>query len=373
MINEPIVLLDLKSQYSSISAEMDKAVAEVIHSGQFIGGDILKRFEERFANFVDCKFGIGVGNATDGLEIALMALNLPIGSEVLVPAFTFIGSSEAISSAGLKVRFVDVDEYMTISIKSLEENYNSNCSAVLVVHLYGQPCDMKKIMKFATEKNLKVVEDCAQAHGGKFDGKNLGSIGHIGVFSFYPGKNLGAYGDAGMITTNDENLAIKCRMIANHGRLSKYDHEFEGRNSRLDTLQAAILNVKLSHLPKWLVKRAEIAELYSKEIQSSPKFQILPRRGSIFHGNHLFVIKTDFRADLITFLLERNIQTGIHYPSALTQLPPYLEAHKSYTTDYYANTCGPRVLSIPMHEMMTKFQIDRVIDAMNSFSYEQTS
>ena len=367
MKSELVSLLDLRSQYLSISTEIDEAVLDVISAGQFIGGDVVKNFEDRFGNFVCCKYGIGVGNATDGLEIALRALNLPQGSEVLVPAFTFIGSSEAITNAGLRIRFVDVDEYMTLSVKSLEENYNPNCSAIIVVHLYGHPCDMNSIMKFAVEKNLRVVEDCAQAHGGKFEEKNLGSIGEIGVFSFYPGKNLGAYGDGGMITTNDSDLAVKCRMLANHGRLSKYDHEFEGRNSRLDTLQAAILNVKLSHLPKWMQRRAEIADLYLGGIHNSNKFKLLPRRTSITHGNHLFVIKTDRRSELIEFLKKKGIQTGIHYPSALNILPPYLEDHKGYTGMYNSTSYGNQVLSIPMHEMMTNEEVDLVVKTLNSF------
>lgn len=367
MKNDLVSLLDLSSQYLSIAAEIDSAVIEVIQAGQFIGGDVVKNFEDRFADFSGCEFGIGVGNATDGLEIALRALDLPKGSEVLVPAFTFIGTSEAVTSAGLHIRFVDVDEYMTLSVKSLEENYNSNCSAIIVVHLYGHPCDMKSIMKFAIEKNLKVVEDCAQAHGGKYEDKSLGSIGDIGVFSFYPGKNLGAFGDGGMITTNVPDLAIKSRMFANHGRISKYDHEFEGRNSRLDTLQAAVLNVKLSYFPKWMQRRAEIVELYLGGIHQSNEFQLLPRRPLITHGNHLFVIKTDRRAELIEFLSEKGIQTGIHYPSALNLLPPYLMEHKSYTEFYRANSYGSQVLSIPMHEMMTNEHVELVVETLNSF------
>jgi len=367
MKNELVSLLDLKSQYASIATEIDRAILDVIEAGQFIGGDVVRNFEDRFAEFSGCRFGIGVGNATDGLEIALKALNLPQGSEVLVPAFTFIGTSEAVTSAGLRIRFVDVDEYMTLSVKSLQENYNTNCSAIIAVHLYGHPCDMKTIMKFAIEKNLKVVEDCAQAHGGKFEEKSLGSIGDIGVFSFYPGKNLGAFGDGGMITTNVPDLAIKCRMFANHGRISKYDHEFEGRNSRLDTLQAAVLNVKLSYFSKWMQRRAEIVELYLEGINQSNKFQLLPRRSSIAHGNHLFVIKTDRRAEQIQFLSEKGIQTGIHYPSALNLLPPYLMEHKSYTELYKANSYGSQVLSIPMHEMMTNEHVELVIETLNSF------
>lgn len=362
-----VTLLDLKAQYESISNEIDEVVLAVIRGGQFIGGDAVTNFEQRFANFADCKFGIGVGNATDGLEIALRSLRLPQGSEVLVPAFTFIGSSEAVTSAGLKIRFVDVDEYMTISVESMRRNYNPNCSTILVVHLYGQPCDMNPIMQFAKEKNLRVIEDCAQAHGAKYLGKSLGSFGDLGVFSFYPGKNLGAYGDGGIITTNNSDLALKCRMFANHGRISKYEHEFEGRNSRLDTLQAAILNVKLNHLTNWMQRRDAIVKLYLEKIEVSEKFQVLPRRDSCTHGNHLFVIKTENRNQLVAFLDAQGIQTGIHYPSALTLLPPYLEDHKQYTETFNANSYGEKVLSIPAHEMMTNEQAQLVINSLNSY------
>ena len=362
-----VSLLDLKAQYESISNEIDEAVLTVIGNGQFIGGDVVTNFEQRFAKFSDCKFGVGVGNATDGLEIALRSLNLPQGSEVLVPAFTFIGTSEAVTSAGLRIRFVDVDKFMTIDIESLKKNYNSKCSAVIAVHLYGQPCDMSGVMQFAKEKNLRVIEDCAQAHGAKYEGVSLGSIGDLGVFSFYPGKNLGAYGDGGLITSNNSDLSVKSRMYANHGRLSKYEHEFEGRNSRLDTLQAAILNVKLNHLTAWMQRRAAIVKLYLEKIEFSENFQVIPRRDSCTHGNHLFVIKTDNRKELIDYLEEKGIQTGIHYPSALTLLPPYLEDHKSYTATFKANSLGEKVLSIPVHEMMTNEQARHVIDSLNSF------
>jgi dTDP-4-amino-4,6-dideoxygalactose transaminase len=367
MTKNSVSLLDLNAQYRSISNEIDEAVLNVIRVGQFIGGDAVTQFEQQFASFADCKFGVGVGNATDGLEIAFRALNLPKGSEVLVPAFTFIGSAEAVTSAGLRIRFVDVDEYMTMSTESLAKNYNSNCSAILVVHLYGESCDMKTIMEFANEKKLKVIEDCAQAHGGKYNGVSLGSIGDLGVFSFYPGKNLGAYGDGGLITTNSSELSIKCRMIANHGRLTKYDHEFEGRNSRLDTLQAAVLSVKLSHLTKWLQRRSEIVNHYLQRIEASEKFRLLPRRELSTHGNHLFVIKTDRREELIDFLSEKGIQTGIHYPSSLTLLPPYIADHATYTKAYQSNTHGKQVLSIPAHEMLSDSQVQYVIDSLNSF------
>ena len=223
-----VKFLDLKNQYSNIQKEIDRAIKSVINDAAFIGGKYLRKFEEEFAYYQKAKFCIGVANGTDGLEIAIEALNLPKNSEIIVPANTFISTAEAVTRAGHKVVFCDSDKNnYTISVSSINSKITKNTKAIIAVHLYGHPCDMDKIMTIAKKNDLKVIEDCAQAHGAEYKGKRVGAIADVGVFSFYPGKNLGAYGDGGAIITNDPNLEKKSRMIANHGRIEKYNHEFE--------------------------------------------------------------------------------------------------------------------------------------------------
>lgn len=232
-----IEFLDLNKQYHSIKEEIDSAIMAVIHESAFISGKYVEIFEKEFATYQVADYCVGVANGTDAIEIAIEALNLPNGSEIIVPANSFIASSEAITRSGHRVVFCDCDENnYTISIRSLKEKLTQKTRAVLAVHLYGHPCDMDKILSIASQNNLKVIEDCAQAHGAEYKGKKVGTIGDIATFSFFPSKNLGAYGDGGAILTNNAHLAEKCRMIANHGRIEKYNHKFEGRNSRLDGL-----------------------------------------------------------------------------------------------------------------------------------------
>ena len=261
-----VKFLDLKFQYQSIKPEIDEAIQNVIENSAFIGGKNVAQFEDSFSNYVGTDYCIGVGNGTDALEIAIEALEMPIGSEIIVPANSFIASSEAVTRSGHKVVFVDIDaESYVVSIKDLKKRITPKTKAIMAVHLYGHPCNMDELAKISKKYNLYIIEDCAQAHGAEYKGKRVGGIGDIAAFSFYPGKNLGAYGDGGAITTNNLDLSVQCRKIANHGRISKYDHDFEGRNSRLDGLQAAILNVKLKYLNVWIEKRINVANLYWHE------------------------------------------------------------------------------------------------------------
>ena len=217
-----IKFLDLKSQYDSIKDEIDKAISNVIDETAFIGGKYVEQFEKEFAKFCQAEYCQGVANGTDALEIVIKALDLPKGSEIIVPANSFISSSESVTRSGHKVVFCDCNEHnYTISIPSLKSKITSNTKAIVVVHLYGHPCNMDEILTLAKKHNLKVIEDCAQSHGAEYKGKRVGAIGDAGTFSFYPGKNLGAYGDGGAIVTNNEELAKKCKMIANHGRIEK--------------------------------------------------------------------------------------------------------------------------------------------------------
>lgn len=362
-----IKFLDLKTQYDSIKDEIDGAIKNVIHKTAFIGGKYVQKFEQEFALYQEAKYCIGVGNGTDALEIAIEGLSLPDNSEIIVPANSFIASSEAVTRCGKKIVFCDCDEYnYTISIASLKSKITSNTKAIVVVHLYGHPCDMDEITSIAKKHNLKVIEDCAQAHGAEYKGKKVGAIGDIGIFSFYPGKNLGAYGDGGAIVTNIEELAKKCKMIANHGRIEKYNHEFEGRNSRLDALQAAILSVKLKHLDKWTETRIKVADYYLENLKDVESIVLPKKEDWAKQVYHLFVIRTKKRKQLQLYLKENAIQTAVHYPLSLPKLKAYEYINQS-SEDFIANTNDEQLLSLPIGEHLDIKDAKKVVKTIKNF------
>lgn len=361
-----VKFLDLHKQYLSLKGEIDAAIKNVIKESAFIGGKYGSIFEEQFSAYIGTKQCVGVANGTDALEIAIKSLDLPPNSEIIVPANTFIASSEAVTSAGYKVKFSDNNQYYTLDIKDLKENITPSVSAIMAVHLYGHPCDMDEIMKLANENNLKVIEDCSQAHGAKYKGKTVGTFGDIATFSFYPGKNLGAYGDAGAICTNDEGLAKVCRMLANHGSNKKYVHLFEGRNSRLDGINAAVLTAKLYHLDKWNAIRNVAAAYYTEYLQDCGDL-ILPKTAEwaspVFH---IYPIRSKFRNELEEYLNNNEIQTGIHYPIAL----PNQEAYKYITQDcsyMRAVQWDRELLSLPMGDHLTSADAEKVVAAIRKF------
>lgn len=348
-----IKFLDLTKQYESIKPEIDCAIAGVIGEAAFIGGKYVSDFEKQFAGYAQAKHCIGVANGTDALEIAIEAANLPLGSEIIVPGNSFIASSEAVTRCGHKVVFADIDQgSYTISAETIRNKITARTKAVIAVHIYGHPCDMDGLLDICNEFGMILIEDCAQAHGAEYRGRRIGGIGHMAAFSFYPGKNLGAYGDAGAVTTQDDALAIRIRMIANHGRIAKYDHQFEGRNSRLDGLQAAILSVKLQHLSDWTAQRIAIADFY---LQNLPRVAdlILPERKEWARQvYHLFVVRTSRRDQLKAFLAERRIETGVHYPIALAKLNAYSYLGEPDQTAFY-NQSDSTLLSLPIGEHLS--------------------
>ena len=356
-----IPLVDLKAQYESIKEEIDSAISEVISQSAFVGGSFVRSFEKAFSEFCNVKHCIGVGSGTDALFIALKTLGIGPGDEVIVPANSFIATSEAVTLTGARVVFVDIDpKTYNIDPSKLEDCLKSRyalCSmrsanrpkAIIPVHLYGQPADMDPILELAKKYNLKVVEDAAQAHGAEYKGRKIGSIGDMACFSFYPGKNLGAYGDGGAIVTNDDELALKARMFANHGRIEKYDHEFEGMNSRLDGLQAAILGVKLKHLNDWTEKRRQSAYLYNDYLKESGLITPHEIEG-VKAVYHLYVVrgKKELRKKLQEHLKTSGISTGIHYPIALPDLKAYAYLDKSANGFPEATKASQEILSLPM-------------------------
>lgn len=362
-----IPFLDLKRQYDTIKAEIDEAIFSVIRDSAYIGGKYVKRFEAQFASYLEAKHCIGVGNGTDGLEIALEALSLPPGSEVIVPANSFIASSEAVTRSGHRVVFCDIDPATyTLSPSDAMARVTSSTAALMAVHLYGHPCDMDPILEISRRHGLKVIEDCAQAHGASYKGKPVGTLGDAGVFSFYPGKNLGAYGDAGAVVTGDERLARKIRMIANHGRLEKYNHEFEGRNSRLDGLQAAVLSVKLPHLDEWVRRRRAIAGRYLDGLKDVPEIGLPRPQAWAAPAWHLFVIRTREREALRDHLSSQGVQTGIHYPIALPCLDAYARLERR-DGGFLAASIASDILSLPMGEHLTDDDVDAVVHFIREF------
>lgn len=355
-----IQYLDLHQQYLSMKDEIDAALAGVIRDSAFIRGPYVQEFEESFAQYCEVEHGVGVGNGTDALEIAIEALELPKGSEVLLPAYTFIACAEAVTRNGLVPVFVDCDpKTYCLSVSDLESKLSKQSSAIMPVHLYGHPCEMDKIQNLALENGLKVIEDCSQAHGALFRGKRVGSFGDVATFSFYPGKNLGAYGDAGMITTSSKSLADRCRQLADHGRSQKYKHEFVGRNSRMDGLQGAVLNVKLKYLDRWIERRRQVASLYHEGLNQVSGLQLPQSLEHVDPVYHLYVIQSDCRDFLKEHLLKNGVPTGVHYPCSLPQQPAY--AHSQPCQKMLADTLGSKVLSLPMGEHLSDHDVETIL------------
>ncbi|MGA1825061.1 MAG: DegT/DnrJ/EryC1/StrS family aminotransferase [bacterium] len=367
-MNVPFV--DLKKQYESIKDEIDKAITKVISKTAFIGGPFVKSFEKAFAAFCNVKYCIGVGNGTDALFIALKALGIDKGHEVITAANSFIATSEAITMTGARVVFVDINpESYNIDPNQIVNKITEKTKAIIPVHLYGQPADMDPILDIARKNNLKVIEDAAQAHGAIYKDRQVGSIGDMACFSFYPGKNLGAYGDAGAIVTNHDELAQRARMIANHGRMDKFNHEIEGVNSRLDGLQAAILEIKLRHLPEWTEQRRNNAYIYNKYLQNLDVITPIEIK-NVNAVYHLYVIrvKNGMRQKLKEWLMSKGIFTGIHYPIALPNLKAYAYLNHEENDFLQASEASKEILSLPMFPELKESQIEYVSNMIKEFS-----
>lgn len=367
-----IPFVDLKAQYQSIKKEIDDAIEHVISETAFIGGKYVKEFESLFSAFTSLKHVIACANGTDSLEIIMQALGIQSGDEVLVPAVSWISTSESVSSTGATPVFVDIDPLTyTIDHVLIEDKITAKTKAIIPVHLYGNPAAMEEIMRIAKQYNLFVIEDCAQAHGALIDDKMVGTFGHASSFSFYPGKNLGAYGDAGAMATNDDALAAKLRMIANHGQLEKHKHIMEGRNSRMDGIQGAILVAKIKHLNAWTQKRIDNAAYYTQLLKDSG-IKTPEVKTNCKHVFHLYVIVSEKRDELKDQLYKKNIETAIHYPTAL----PFLDAYSSNRhkpTDFpVAFQFSSRILSLPMYPELTKEMMEYVADSIKQMNHKTT-
>ena len=363
-----IPFVDLKAQYQSIKKDIDKAIADVIEETAFIGGHFVKDFERDFAALYGVKHVIGCANGTDALYILMKMLDVGPGDEVITVANSWISSSETITQAGARPVFVDVHpEYYSLDETQLEAKINSRTRGVIAVHLQGQACDITTIKAICDKHGLFLLEDCAQAHFSEYKGVRAGLSGVAGSFSFYPGKNLGAYGDAGCIMTNNDDLAEKCRMFANHGALKKPDHRMEGINSRLDTLQAAILSAKLPNILQWTDSRIRNAGLYNQHLKDIPEIYLPKMRPASKHSYHLYVIRAQRRDELMNYLKEQGIETAIHYPVALPNLPAYKYLGHSPSDFPVATRLQNEILSIPMYPELTEPMVVYIAEKIRSF------
>lgn len=359
---------DLAIQYQAIKPEIDKAISEVLDSGNFIGGNPVKNFEASFSALCQVKNCVAIGNATNGLFLALKALGIGPGDEVITPAWSWISTSEVITLAGATPVFADVDaDYFIISEHHIKDKITPRTRAVIIVHLYGQVAEVNAIHELCNKSNLFLIEDCSQAHLTTDQGTVAGTIGDCGVFSFYPTKNLGAYGDAGCVITNQDQLAEKIRRLANHGGLSKDDHQIEGFNSRMDTMQAAILNVKLNYVNNWNARRTMNARLYYENLSGIKSISLPVIRKETVHTFHLFVIKTEQRDELKSFLESKGVQTAIHYPIAIPYEPAYKYLSHSLEDFPVSAQLQHTVLSLPISPEISEEQIRYVCEMIKLF------
>ncbi len=360
--------LDLKAQYQSIKPEIDEAIQQVLDRSAFAAGPFVKSFEEHFAAAHDSRFCAGVNSGTAALHIALMALEIGRGDEVIVPANTFFATPEAVSLAGATPVFVDHEpEYYNIDPGLIEKAITPRTRAIIAVNLYGQAAQLDKIKAIADHHHLILIEDCAQSHLATLNGKPTATFGLCGCFSFYPGKNLGAYGEGGAVVTNDEALYKKIMMLRDHGSAVKYHHELIGHNYRLEGMQGAILDVKLKHLPAWTEKRRENAELYRQLLAKVPQVVVPREMPGAKHVYHVFCVRVPRRDELIRYLADQQIYTGIHYP-----IPCHLQ--KAYAgLGYKEGSCpvseayAGQLLSLPMSEMLKAEEIAYVCEAIQAF------
>lgn len=369
-------MVDLSRQLEPIKEKIDAAIQGVLEASNFIQGEPVREFEKNLAEWVDAKHVISCANGTDALQLALMALGLKQGDEVIVPTFTYVATAEVIALLGLRPILVDVDpQTFNIEIEAVAHLITSRTKAIVPVHLYGQCANMEQIMKFAVSHNLYVIEDTAQAIGAEvqfLDGstRKSGTIGHIGTTSFFPSKNLGCFGDGGAIFTNDDNLAAKLKMIANHGQRIKYYHDVVGVNSRLDTIQAAVLDVKLKHLNSYCDARQKAASYYDFALKHVKEITVPFRSSFSTHVFHQYTIKIDehySRDELKSYLSEQGIPSMIYYPLPLHEQKAYLEFMREDMDYPISTSLCKSVLSLPMHTHLKIEEQDFIVQHIKSF------
>ena len=373
--NLNIQMVDLKSQYMKIKPQVDQAINDVLSSTQFINGEHVKSFQNELAAYLDVKHVITCANGTDALQISMMALGLKPGDEIITPSFTYIATTEVIGLLGLKPVFVDCNpENFNISVDEVEKAITKKTKAIVPVHLFGQSSEMKSIMSLAKKYNLFVIEDNAQAIGSDYLGFNqpqkTGTIGNIGCTSFFPSKNLGCFGDGGAMMTNDDELAKKLRMIANHGQSKRYYHDIVGCNSRLDNIQAAVLRIKLKELDQYILNRQKAANYYDQNLKNLDQLTLPFRNLDSNHVFHQYTLKLDdsiVRDELIQYLAEKNIPAMVYYPVPAHRQKMFSKIPNSYGNMKVTNWLSSRVFSLPMHTELSTLQQDYIIENISNF------
>ena len=356
---------DFKKEYHFHKKAIDKAISRVLESGWYILGKEVERFEKEFAKYIGSKYCIGVANGLEALQIALLALGIGKGDEVITVSNSAVATALAITNTGAKVVFVDIDEYYHLDPVKLRLVITEKTKAIIPVHLFGQIVNIGEILKIAKEKNFEVIEDACQAHGAKFKQKKAGSFGILAGHSFYPTKNLGAYGDGGAITTNSKKLYEKCKMLRNYGQKTRYVHEVKGINSRLDEIHAAILRAKMPTLDKLIEKRKEIAKIYFKELKNIKQIKLPIIRQNSLHSFHLFVVQVENRNELMSFLKSNGIESQIHYPIPIHKQKCYSE-YNSITLTNTEKAAG-KILSLPINPFLVQKDIIFICNTVKKF------
>lgn len=367
-----ISLMDLREQYAVLRPDLDAALARVLDSGRFIGGPEVDAFNAEFAAYHGLPYALGCANGTDALELALDALGVGRGDEVIVPASSWISTSEVVATRGATPVFVDVDDYHCLDPTGTAAALTDRTRAVIVVHLYGHPADLTALTALCERHDLPLIEDCAQSHGARWRGQRTGTFGRAGTFSFFPSKSLGAFGDAGAVVTDDTDLHERMRALANHGMFGRrHVHQVHGRNSRLDALQAAVLRAKLPHLDDWIAAKNRAAAGYRERLSAldlaANDLEAPPVHADAYHGYHLFVVQSDRRDALGEFLGRQGIATSVHYPTPLPMHECYAAAGHRPEAFPRAVRLSERALSLPMFAELTEAQLDYVTDRIGAF------
>jgi dTDP-4-amino-4,6-dideoxygalactose transaminase len=361
---KPIPLVDLKAQYTAIKPEIDAAIKRVVDNTSFVLGKEVAQFERAFAAYVGAQGVVGIASGTSALQLALLALGIGPGDEVITTAHTFIATAEAISQVGARPVFADIDpRTYNLDPQRVEEAITPRTKAIVAVHLYGQPADMEALLEIARSHDIRLIEDAAQAHGAESNGRRCGTIGDVACFSFYPGKNLGAYGDAGAVSSNDESILERIRKLRDHGRTTKYEHDEIGFGERIDALQAAILGAKLPHLEEWTEARRRHARGYS-ELLAGSNVVVPYEAPGVRHVYHLYVIRYHQRDALLEHLKSKDIGAGIHYPVPLHRQPAYLKQGYGNISLPMTEAAAGEVVSLPMYPELSDEQIAYVAEAV---------
>ncbi len=366
-----IKMIDLEAEYLLLEEDVMPEITKVLKSGAYVQGKIVRDFENDLANYLQVKHVISCGNGTDALQIALMASNIKAGDEVIIPAFSYVAVAEVVCLLGATPVFVDVDEtYFQFDIKSIKNAITTKTKAIISVHLFGQSANLEELVKLAQKHKVKIIEDCAQSLGGKYgfnhEDRSLGSIGDFGCTSFFPTKNLSCFGDGGALFTNDDDLANKARMIANHGQIEKYNHHLVGINSRLDSLQAGVLKVKLIKLDQVVAKKSALANRYINQLQNLVNIQLPKCSSNSTNSWHQFTIKVanDLRDPLKNHLASKDIDSMIYYPMPI----PSQIAYQNYQEKFpVSEKLSKEVLSLPIHQLLTIKDIDYICAQINGF------